>query len=369
MSNTTKILVVDDEPIGRQLLEAILIPEGYNIFFGADGEEALKVALSELPDIILLDVMMPKMDGFEVCKKLRQQEPTAHIPIFLITALDDRDSRIRGIDMGADDYISKPFDRIEILAKIKNKTSQITIRSRGGQVNHQDIKYKNEVHFNEALFIGLIEIINKDISNDESINFFRSKNSVESQHSIVHARSHHGKYICLLSNNLPVKDAAVANSIFRQFIIHASNSKEYQPHKLLAYCNSNLSRLIDESGLKALKAAEFSVVIIYIQDSTKDICICGQNYTIFNCQQPSVSAKDALNQYHSFTVQVNQDLKFGLPGNIVLLSKNILDLTNPTDIIAYLNACQTDTSGITFIDRLKEFFIKIDDFLVAQLKY
>jgi sigma-B regulation protein RsbU (phosphoserine phosphatase) len=120
MSHSSKILVVDDEPLGRQLLEAILYPENFDIYYAENGMEAFEKALEQKPDLILMDVMMPEMDGFEVCRKLRNHEILGNIPIILITALDDRDSMIKGLDSGANDYISKPFDRIEVLAKVKN---------------------------------------------------------------------------------------------------------------------------------------------------------------------------------------------------------------------------------------------------------
>jgi sigma-B regulation protein RsbU (phosphoserine phosphatase) len=122
MSRSSKILIVDDEPVGRQLLEAILIPEHFDIYYAENGEEALNKALDIRPDLILMDVMMPEMDGFQVCRKLRKHEILGNVPIILITALDDRDSMIKGLDSGADDYISKPFDRVEVLAKVKNIT-------------------------------------------------------------------------------------------------------------------------------------------------------------------------------------------------------------------------------------------------------
>ena len=122
MKHTSKILVVDDEPVSRQLLEAILYPENFDLYYAENGKEALEKALVLNPDLILMDVMMPEMDGFQVCRKLRNHEMLGNVPIILITALDDRDSMIKGLDSGADDYISKPFDRIEVLAKVKNIT-------------------------------------------------------------------------------------------------------------------------------------------------------------------------------------------------------------------------------------------------------
>ena len=119
MSYKSTILIVDDEPIGRQLIDAILYKEGYNLEFAENGREAFDKAKSINPDLILMDVMMPEIDGFEVCQMLRADESMTNVPIILVTALDDIDSRIRGLEAGADDYISKPFDRLELLARIK----------------------------------------------------------------------------------------------------------------------------------------------------------------------------------------------------------------------------------------------------------
>ena len=120
MKIKSKILIVDDESVGRQLLEAVFLTEDYELEFAPNGKTALQSLTFNLPDLILLDVMMPEMDGFEVCMKIRSDEKTRSVPIILITALDDRDSRKKGLESGANDYISKPFDRNEIVTKVKN---------------------------------------------------------------------------------------------------------------------------------------------------------------------------------------------------------------------------------------------------------
>ncbi|MBN2610606.1 MAG: response regulator [Bacteroidales bacterium] len=120
MTTKSKLLIVDDEPVGRQLLEAIFLSDNYQLDFADNGKNALHYIENNTPDIVLMDVMMPEMDGFEVCKKMRDNDTLKGIPIILITALDDRDSRKRGLEAGANDYISKPFDRIEIETKVKN---------------------------------------------------------------------------------------------------------------------------------------------------------------------------------------------------------------------------------------------------------
>jgi putative two-component system response regulator len=114
------ILVADDEPNIRDVIKTMLSDESYHLIFAENGAEAVDKAHEIIPDLILLDIMMPKMDGYEVCRKLRGEPALAQVPIIMITALGDTASKIRGINSGADDFISKPFDFAELTAKIKN---------------------------------------------------------------------------------------------------------------------------------------------------------------------------------------------------------------------------------------------------------
>ena len=114
-----RILIVDDYAANVKLLERNLQAAGYETVVAWDGEEALRKVQSERPDLILLDIMLPKIDGYEVCRRLRADEATAVIPIIMITALKDTEDRIRGLEAGGDDFLSKPFDRGELLARVK----------------------------------------------------------------------------------------------------------------------------------------------------------------------------------------------------------------------------------------------------------
>jgi DNA-binding NtrC family response regulator len=119
MENNSTILIVDDD-IGTCLtLEALLIQEQYNLIFAHNGVEALSKAKEYTPDLILLDVMMPDIDGYEVCRRIRLEPIIAEVPIIMITVLNDRNFRIQGIESGADDFITKPFDQTELLARIR----------------------------------------------------------------------------------------------------------------------------------------------------------------------------------------------------------------------------------------------------------
>ncbi len=122
MRQSSTILIVDDEPVGRDTLEALLMARGYNLAFASNGPEALAKAAELTPDVILLDVMMPGMDGFEVCRRLRTDPLLTEVPVIMVTALDDRDSRLQGIEAGADDFVTKPFDRAELRARVRTIT-------------------------------------------------------------------------------------------------------------------------------------------------------------------------------------------------------------------------------------------------------
>lgn len=117
---TARILVVDDVEPNVRLLEAKLTLEYYEVLTACDGATALRIAADERPDIILLDVMMPGMDGFETCRRLKADPVTRHIPVVLVTALDGREDKIKGLDAGADDFVTKPIDDVILFARVKS---------------------------------------------------------------------------------------------------------------------------------------------------------------------------------------------------------------------------------------------------------
>lgn len=112
------ILIADDEYAGRETLQSVLEGEGYQLEMAENGMQAIEKAKSLLPDVILLDIMMPGMTGFEVCERIRNDPQIAEIPIIVLTALDDRESLLRALKAGADDFVSKPFDRYELRARL-----------------------------------------------------------------------------------------------------------------------------------------------------------------------------------------------------------------------------------------------------------
>lgn len=122
MSEPHHVLIVDDQPFNLSLIQRELERHGldYRITTATSGFDALELVAADPPDLVILDIMMPEMDGFEVCRRLKADPVTAEIPVILLTALSDVRSRVRGIEAGADDFISKPFNRHELLARVRS---------------------------------------------------------------------------------------------------------------------------------------------------------------------------------------------------------------------------------------------------------
>jgi signal transduction histidine kinase/CheY-like chemotaxis protein len=138
------LLLVDDLETNLTILGNLFKKEGYKLFKAADGDEALKVARSSMPDLILLDVMMPKKDGFQVCKELKADPNTAHIPIIFLTGRDDKEDKISGFDLGAVDYIIKPFDFKEVRARVH---SQLLIKQMSDELKEERDKLASTNEF------------------------------------------------------------------------------------------------------------------------------------------------------------------------------------------------------------------------------
>ncbi|PCJ71556.1 MAG: PleD family two-component system response regulator [Rhodobiaceae bacterium] len=136
---TARVLIVDDIPANLKLLEAKLSAEYFEVIQASDGLEAIELAQREQPDIVLLDVMMPGMDGYEVCQRLKQMPETHHIPVVMVTALDQQSDRIMGLESGADDFLTKPindialFARVKSLVRLKTLTDELRMRESTGQ--------------------------------------------------------------------------------------------------------------------------------------------------------------------------------------------------------------------------------------------
>ncbi len=140
------ILVVEDEDALSTLLQYNLEKEGYDVALAVDGEEALMLVNERLPDLIVLDWMMPKISGIEVCRRLRSRADSRNVPIVMLTARGEESDRIRGLDTGADDYVIKPFSMSELTARIRAVLRRIRPGLAEDRVNHGDIVMDRVAH-------------------------------------------------------------------------------------------------------------------------------------------------------------------------------------------------------------------------------
>jgi len=117
MSKLNRILIAEDDEMVRRIIKEVL-QDDYELYFAEDGSEALQLAKEHIPDLLLLDIMMPKKNGFEVCRELRKDEEMQKLIVIMVTALSDKDSEKMGLKAGADDFITKPFNPIDLRTKV-----------------------------------------------------------------------------------------------------------------------------------------------------------------------------------------------------------------------------------------------------------
>src|ERR671928_812492 len=147
---STRILIADDEPTVRQLLELVLTGQGYEVSLATNGAQLVRMAQERVPDLVLVDLMMPFMDGYEAIRQLRNDTRTAHVPMLILTAKSTPDDVVTGFETGADDYITKPFNIPELLARIKGhlrRAAQRPVRNpltdlAGNVLLTEELKYR-----------------------------------------------------------------------------------------------------------------------------------------------------------------------------------------------------------------------------------
>ncbi|MEO8303535.1 MAG: response regulator [Betaproteobacteria bacterium] len=162
MTTPAKVLVVDDTPHNVKLLADLLGVKGYAVATAVNGEEALAKVASESPDLILLDVMMPGLSGYDVCRRLRSDPATALLPIVLVTSLDPQGERVKGIEAGADDFLPKPINQAELFARVRSllrvKSLQDEVRRQAGALKEWNAKLEERVAEQVAQLKGMEQL-------------------------------------------------------------------------------------------------------------------------------------------------------------------------------------------------------------------
>lgn len=175
---TARVLIVDDIPTNVRLLEARLTAEYYEVISASSGAQALHICQTQDVDIVLLDVMMPEMDGFEVCRRLKASPKTHHLPVLMITALDQPSDRVQGLEAGADDFLSKPVDDTQLMARVKSlvRLKSLTDELRARAMTGQQIAIEDALRAMDSISAngGNILIIDTDRRHAERIQSYLS---------------------------------------------------------------------------------------------------------------------------------------------------------------------------------------------------
>lgn len=162
MSDPVKVLVVDDTPHNVKLLADLLGVKGYAVATAANGEEALASVAAEPPDIVLLDVMMPGLSGYDVCRRLRADPKTALLPIVLVTSLDPQGERVKGIEAGADDFLPKPINQAELFARVRSllriKALQDEVQRQADALKEWNVRLEERVAAQVAQLKGMDQL-------------------------------------------------------------------------------------------------------------------------------------------------------------------------------------------------------------------
>ena len=163
-SQPATLLIVDDEPQVRKLLETLLQHEGYQTLTAASGEEALQLVAKQPPDLILLDIMMPGMDGYEVASQLKGDAATASIPIIMLSALSESSARVSGLETGAEEFISKPVERVELWLRVRNL---LRLKSHGDQLmrHSQILEQQLRHHAGDSTRMNVHDLARQDLEN------------------------------------------------------------------------------------------------------------------------------------------------------------------------------------------------------------
>jgi DNA-binding response OmpR family regulator len=367
MSNPVKILVIDDEEVGRQLLEAILTPENYHVIFGENGEQGLKLAASELPDIILCDVMMPGIDGFEVCKKIREDDSTRLIPIFLITALDDRDSKIRGIDAGADDYISKPLDRLEILAKIKNCLNRLKSRIQNNEETETQ-SHGNSI-ISPAILEGLVLSLSGDIVKDKYVELFRSSEIAKSKHLFSRRQYNDSVFYYLVSNTLNTIDAVILNCTLMSLLHQNSRDNTQSITSLFKEVLTQKEKIFAAADLNNESKVKISIVAI-MKNTKKDVITCsGINHTLLINSNINESDSNAKSNFQPHHLNNNEDICLKKSDQIILFSPVVTNQVDQPELSTFINEEIDQNSKERITSKIADKISLTQDVLVVKLTF
>ena len=242
---TARILVVDDIPANVKLLEARLVAEYFDVLTAADGYEALAICERNQVDIILLDVMMPGLNGFEVCERLKANQKTSHIPVVMVTALDQPADRVRGLKAGADDFLTKPVNDLQLIARVK---SLLRLKTLSDELR---------IRAQTAHTMGIDELLRADQRGDEGGQIMLVDGRANSQERIIKALKPIGNVFAISDAQAAIFEAS--ENPFDLVIVN-SNIDDYDPLRLC-------------SQLRSLERTRFLPILIITEQGDDEMVV------------------------------------------------------------------------------------------------
>jgi two-component system cell cycle response regulator len=242
---TARILVVDDIPANVKLLEARLIAEYFDVLTASDGYQALAICERSQVDLILLDIMMPGMDGFEVCERLKSNPKTSHIPVVMVTALDQPADRVRGLKAGADDFLTKPVNDLQLIARVK---SLLRLKTLSDELR---------IRAQTAHTMGIDELLRADQRGEEGGQIMLVDGRANSQERIIKALKPIGNVFAISDAQAAIFEAS--ENPFDLVIVN-SNIDDYDPLRLC-------------SQLRSLERTRFLPILIITEQGDDEMVV------------------------------------------------------------------------------------------------
>ncbi len=242
---TARILVVDDIPANVKLLEARLIAEYFDVLTASDGYQALAICERNQVDLILLDIMMPGMDGFEVCERLKSNPKTSHIPVVMVTALDQPADRVRGLKAGADDFLTKPVNDLQLIARVK---SLLRLKTLSDELR---------IRAQTAHTMGIDELLRADQRGEEGGQIMLVDGRANSQERIIKALKPIGNVFAISDAQAAIFEAS--ENLFDLVIVN-SNIDDYDPLRLC-------------SQLRSLERTRFLPILIITEQGDDEMVV------------------------------------------------------------------------------------------------
>lgn len=294
-SKPSYILLVDDNPKNLQILSAFLREKNYRTAIAKSGEIALEAIKTDCPDLILLDIMMPHMDGYEVCQRIKNDPISQHIPVIFVTALTDTFQKIKGFEVGAVDYITKPFQKEEVLARIENQLTigrqQIELTS----LNEQLLSINEELHKSNNTKDKLLAIIGHDmrgpLSNIQSLLRLMLEDalSAEEREDLIKETLKSVRFTHDLLENLlfwaktqkgdidSFPEALNLDSIVEETLFLLENAIKDKDHKVLSFIDASIEVWADRNMLSLIIRNLLANAIKFTPDNGKIVLTASTN--------------------------------------------------------------------------------------------